>query len=179
MGLQPGGKLLHIQEGGMIEIRIDASNVQRELGLIIERLQRPRVLMAGIAAEMLSETESLFAAEGDPKWQALAAGTLAARRKRGTWPGKILQVSPAGLAASVQTESSDSAATIGAGAGKSAAYARIHQLGGQAGRGHKATIPSRAYMPFTKTGSDYSLTPKAEKAIMAMALKFIENGRPK
>ena len=163
----------------MIEIRVDTSNVQRELGLLINRLQRPRVLMAGIANELHSETERQFAAEGDPKWQALATSTIASRRKRGTWPGKILDVSTAGLAASVQVESSESAAYIGAGSGKSSAYAAAHQFGAQTGRGHKVTLPARPYLPIQKQSGDVTLTPKAEKAILDMAVKFIENGRPR
>ena len=91
----------------------------------------------------------------------------------------VLQVSTAGLAASVRTEHSDSTATIGAGAGKSAAYAAIQQFGGQAGRGKKVTIPARPYLPLVDGVGGVQLLPKTEKAITAMALQFVENGRAK
>lgn len=43
---------------------------------------------------------------------------------------------------------------LGAGWGNSEPYAAIQLLGGQAGRGHKVTIPSRAYMPTSGTLPD-------------------------
>lgn len=36
--------------------------------------------------------------------------------------------------------------------GSSTPYAAIHQFGGQAGRGRKATIPARPFMPVTASG---------------------------
>lgn len=161
-----------------LQFHVNAGQAQRELDAILQRLQRTRPLMAGISAELLSETEAQFGAQGNPKWQALAAATIAARTKVETWPGMILQVSTAGLAASVHTEHSDSTASIGAGAGKSAAYAAIHQFGGQAGRGRKVTIPARPYLPLEDGAGGVQLLPKTERAITAMALQFVENGRP-
>ena len=162
-----------------LQLHVDAGQAQSELDAILARLQRTRPLMAGIAAELLSETEAQFGAQGNPKWKALAAATISARSKADTWPGMVLQVSTAGLAASVRTEHSDSTATIGAGAGKSAAYAAIQQFGGQAGRGKKVTIPARPYLPLVDGVGGVQLLPKTEKAITAMALQFVENGRAK
>lgn len=101
--------------------------------------------MRAIAGLLERQTEDNFAAESGPlgKWPALAASTRKARAQKGKWPGKMLQMSAAGLASSVH-----SWATAGeAGVGASAVYAAIHQLGGQAGRGLKAAIPPRPYLP--------------------------------
>lgn len=162
-----------------LQFHVNIGQAQRELDAILARLQRTRPLMAGISAELLSETESNFSAQGNPKWKALATSTIASRTKAGTWPGMILQVSTAGLAASVHTSHTEATATIGAGAGKSAAYAAIQQLGGQAGRGRKVTIPARPYLPLAEGVGGLQLLPKMEKAITAMALQFVENGRAK
>lgn len=46
------------------------------------------------------------------------------------------------LATSVNTQYDDNSAIIGS----NLDYARIHQLGGQAGKNHKANIPARPYL---------------------------------
>ena len=73
------------------------------------------------------------------------------------------------------TKHTNASATLMAGAGKSAAYAAAQQFGAQTGRGHKSTIPPRPYMPIEKRGGDFSVTDKTKKAILEMALKFVEN----
>lgn len=156
----------------MIEITIDSTQARRELGLMMARVARPNKLMAGIAAELLSHTEDIFAAEGQPKWEELAASTIMQRARKGTWPGKILQVSTAGLAASIQTAHTDTTATIGS----NKVYAAIQHLGGEAGRNKTAKIPERPYLP-TKPGSKgQELTERAEKSILEMVVGFIERG---
>lgn len=89
-----------------------------------------------------SQTEANLA-EGRPKWQPLAASTIAQREKHGTWPGKILQVSSGGLAADISTEVGPTFVRVGSGK----EYAAIHQLGGEAGRGRKVHIPARPFLP--------------------------------
>jgi phage virion morphogenesis protein len=82
--------------------------------------------MRSISQVLLESAEDNFAAEGRfPKWAALEAGTIAQRKKKGTWPGKILQ-QRGHLASSVHAEYTKWEAV----AGSNSAYARIHQLGG-------------------------------------------------
>lgn len=84
--------------------------------------------MRAISQVFASDTEANFAAESGPtgKWKDLAPATKKGRAKEGKWPGKILQKSAAGLAASVTPfHSADEA-----GIGTNVAYAAIHQLGG-------------------------------------------------
>jgi phage virion morphogenesis protein len=156
-----------------VDIQIQAPEVSMALMRLQARILNPRSMMASISAELLSLTEKAFQNEGSPdKWKSLASSTIRNRTKKGTWPGKILQVSTAGLAASVTPTHGDHFAGISAGAGKSAKYAMIQQFGGKAGKALKATIPARGYLPVRKSGSDFSLTPQAERSIMSLTSQF-------
>lgn len=159
----------------MTELRLAMKDeVSAELGRIRSRLAHPGRLMKGIAVELQSITEDNFAKESSDgeKWQKLSSKTIAARKKKGHWPGQMLQVSAGGLAPSVQTFSSAEEAGIGA----SKVYAAIQQLGGQAGRGKKVTIPARPYLPMKKSGSDFELTKDARDSILEMMGSFIGRG---
>jgi phage virion morphogenesis protein len=70
-------------------------------------------LMNILAGIMHDEVEENFAEEGRPKWQDLAPSTKRQRTRKGTWPGKILQVSAGGLAASIIQQADDSSAQVG------------------------------------------------------------------
>jgi phage virion morphogenesis protein len=100
--------------------------------------------MRNIAGIMADSTEENFKEQGRPKWQDLAEATKTARRKTGHYPGQILQVSGQ-LAISVTTQYDDTSATIGS----NKVYSAIQQLGGQAGRKKKTTIPARPYLNLT------------------------------
>jgi phage gpG-like protein len=39
--------------------------------------------------------------------------------------------------------------------GSDVVYARIHQMGGRAGRGHQAVIPARPFLPSAEMPSDW------------------------
>ena len=101
--------------------------------------------MKNIAGIFASATEDNFAEEGRPdKWIDLSEVTKKQRKKIGKYPGQILQVSGQ-LASSVNTYYDDDSAIIGS----NLAYAAIHQLGGQAGKNKKVTIPARPYLKLT------------------------------
>jgi phage virion morphogenesis protein len=139
------------------------------------RLSNPVPLMAGVAAEMLSVTEDAFAREGvvgGDKWKPLALSTIRQREKKGQWPGKKLQRSTAGLAASVQPFHS----AARAGLTVSKPYAAIHQFGGMAGRGRKVEIPARPYLPIKRDGSDFDVTPTMKARLLEMMADFVEGG---
>lgn len=157
----------------MAELVINLAGDLRALQALQARLASPGKVTAAIAAELLSLTEEAFEKEATPtaKWQSLAKSTIAAREKKGHWPGKILQISAGGLASSVTPASTDQSASLSS----SKPYAAIQQLGGMAGRGKKTHIPSRPYMPIVKDGSDYKLNSAGEQAIRDMVAAFIAN----
>ena len=143
--------------------------------------RRPRLAMRDMAAVLEEQTEDNFDAEGRPKWPALSEATVRARlggskaykkdgqlrksAQRAKGDMKILQDSGL-LAGSVHSQFGDDYTMIGA----ARPYARIHQLGGKAGRGRKVTIPARPYLPFTP---DFKLQPEAEKALLQTAMDHL------
>lgn len=124
-----------------IEIKIDNQKVEKALLEIAQKTSNLRPLMKNIAGIMADSTEENFKEEGRPKWKDLSEKTKIARKKTGHYPGQILQVSGQ-LALSVTTQYDDTSAVIGS----NKVYAAIHQLGGQAGRNKKTTIPARPYL---------------------------------
>ncbi|OAI12803.1 hypothetical protein A1507_18730 [Methylomonas koyamae] len=162
----------------MFEIEFDLSDMQDEFSEILRRIQNPAALMAGIAQELVAEAEEQFDSESGPdgKWAELKDSTIERRRKNGHWPGKMLQISTAGLASSLHGFHSSHEAGVRAGSGPSAKYAAIHQLGGDAGRGHKAKIPARPFLPFILQGKDAVLTDSAAESVLEMARHYV-NGK--
>lgn len=92
-------------------------------------------LMRAIAGIFEAETEANFAAEGRPQWMGLAPSTIRSRTRAGTWPGKMLQVSSGGLAASIVTRYNRTEARVGS----NKVYAAIQQLGGKIERAAYST----------------------------------------
>ncbi len=120
-----------------IEIKIDNKEIEKHLLKLADKTKSLRPLMKNIAGIFSYSTEENFKEEGRPKWKDLAEITKKKREKKGKWPGPILQVEGQ-LASSVSTYY----ATIGS----NLPYAAIHQLGGQAGKNKKVTIPARPYL---------------------------------
>lgn len=151
------------------------------------------------ATELGSQTEANFAAEGRPAWPDLAASTIAARKKKGHWPGQKEQVS-GGLAASTSTSFGPTFAQVG----QSKVYAAIQNLGGVAKHkertttlyfkthkgevsrhfvhksksnfaqtatigAHETTLPPRPSLPITPDGG---LQAEAEEAVMDEVLDY-------
>jgi len=128
-----------------IEIKIDNKEVLTRLQELASRGENLRPLMKNIIGIMATATEDNFEDEGRPdKWVDLSETTKKQRQKIGKYPGQILQVSGQ-LASSVSTAYDDNSAVIGS----NLAYAPIHQLGGQAGKNKKTTIPARPYLKLT------------------------------
>lgn len=112
---------------------------------LASRGENLRPLMKNIAGIMATATEDNFKDEGRPeKWVDLSETTKKQRQKIGKYPGQILQVSGQ-LASSVSTAYDNDSAVIGS----NLTYAAIHQLGGQAGKNKKTTIPARSYLKLT------------------------------
>ena len=128
-----------------IEIKLDNKEVLTRLQELASRGENLRPLMKNIAGIMATATEDNFKDEGRPdKWIDLSETTKKQRQKIGKYPGQILQVSGQ-LASSFSTAYDDNSAVIGS----NLAYAAIHQLGGQAGKNKKTTIPARPYLKLT------------------------------
>ena len=129
-----------------IEIKIDNKDVDRKLLELAQKSENLRPLMKNIAGIFASATEENFKNEGRPdKWTELSEATKKQRTKQKKWPGQILQVSGQ-LASSISTQYDDESAIIGS----NLDYAAIHQLGGQAGKNKKVTIPARPYLKLTE-----------------------------
>ena len=128
-----------------IEIKIDNKDVDRKLLELAQKSENLRPLMKNIAGIFASATEENFKNEGRPdKWTELSEATKKQRTKQKKWPGQILQVSGQ-LASSISTQYDDDSAIVGS----NLDYAAIHQLGGQAGKNKKVTIPARPYLKLT------------------------------
>jgi phage virion morphogenesis protein len=88
------------------------------------------------------DSDKNFKQEGRPdKWEELKKVTIKIRTKKGYWPGKILQMRGE-LVASITSNYDESSAIVGS----NKAYARVHQLGGDAGRNKKTKIEARPYL---------------------------------
>lgn len=144
----------YIKMSDNIEIRIDNKAVEDALLKVASKCEDLRPLMKSIAGIIADAVEENFEQEGRPdKWQELAESTIKHRKKTKHWPGKILQVEGQ-LATSITTQYDSESAVIGS----NLAYAAIHQLGGQAGKGKKATIPARPYLNLDKKNIKYILS---------------------
>lgn len=124
-----------------IEIKFNNNEIENKLLDLAKRGENLRPLMKNITGIFAYSAEENFKTEGRPKWQDLADITKEKRKKKGHWPGQILQVEGK-LAASISTYYDEDSAVIGS----NLEYAAIHQLGGDAGRGRKVKIPARPYL---------------------------------
>ena len=131
---------------------IEDEEVQRGLRNLDNAIDNMAPAFKEIAGVLASEAEEAFEQEKDittgKAWPDLAQSTKDQRAKKGKWPGKILQQSAGGLAASISQDSNREFAA----AGSNKLYAAIHQFGGEAGRNHAVTIPARPYLGLSETG---------------------------
>lgn len=137
----------------MVILRFDGRDrLSRHLATIRERSGNLTPVLRQCGEIMQSSIEENFLSGGrfasagtwrggNSRWADLAPSTKAARAKKGKWPGKILQVS-GNFAARISYTVTGNDLTIGS----NHPAARIHQLGGKAGRGHKSNIPARPYL---------------------------------
>lgn len=131
--------------------------------------------MADITTALLSESERLFRTESGPlgAWPSLSAESTIPMRMAAnppTWPGKMLQVSGGGLAASVQGGHTALEAVIRS----NNPYAAIQYFGGTTSASSMIPgkrIPARPYMPFHPETHD--LTPEGERAVLDVLEEYI------
>jgi phage virion morphogenesis protein len=153
----------------MLTIELKHQHLQQTLSQIENAIGNLTPLMQSIAAELASQTEENFEHEGRPEWPELSDVTTEKRAKHGHWPGQILQVSAAGLAASITTHANDSSAMVGS----NKPYAAMMQFGGeQADFPHLwGDIPARQYLPVDSEGT---LQPETEQAILDLAMSHLD-----
>lgn len=181
----------------MIEISIDATALNVETARLANLITDTTPLMQNIGTALESIAQQAFQDETSPDgepWARRSATTLlllgnktAGKRQkfgakgqvlaswqkaydRGAKDGAILQ-DTGKLLGSLFTDASRDSVEIGAGSGVSAAYALIHQKGGQAGRNQKVTIPARPYMPIT---ADDELMPAAQESCLATLMEYLK-----
>lgn len=153
----------------MLTVELENQRIQNLLREIERAVGDLTPLMRGMAAELAKQTEQNFENEGRPEWPELSDTTTERRAKKGNWPGQVLQVSAAGLAASITTHATDSSALVGS----NKPYAAMMQFGGdQANFPHLwGDIPARPYLP---VDAESNLQPEAEEAMLELALSHLE-----
>lgn len=113
--------------------------VKDMLAKLQQRVENPKPAFAEIGEIVRSSIIKNFQQSGRPeKWQPLATATI--KKKRGG-AGKTL-IDTARLMNSITARAHTDKAVIGT----NVIYAAIHQFGGKAGRGLKATIPERPFL---------------------------------
>ncbi|BBP71880.1 hypothetical protein PHLH6_38840 [Pseudomonas sp. Seg1] len=154
----------------MLTIEINQQSLQQTLSEIESAVGDLNPLMQTIATELASQTEENFEHEGRPRWPELSDVTTENRAKHGHWPGQILQVSAAGLAASITTHTKASSAMVGS----NKPYAAMMQFGGDQADFPQlwGDIPARPYLPMDSEGH---LQPQAESAVLLLALSYLES----
>ncbi|EUB82787.1 phage virion morphogenesis protein [Pseudomonas sp. GM30] len=152
----------------MFTIELDHQRLQNALRKVEWAVGDLAPLMRSAAAELLSQTEENFESEGRPDWADLSDVTTERREKSGNWPGQILQVSSAGLAASVTSAVTDSSALVGS----NKPYAAMMHFGGNKSEFPHlwGDIPSRPFLPMDAEGV---IQPEAEEAILDLALHHL------
>src|SRR6478672_1468068 len=126
-----------------LRINVDDHQVQQALASLATKTANLKPAFAQVGEYMVLRTQERFKQERDPQgnpWTKLAVSTLKRKQKKAKIP-KILQ-QDGDLRKSIVYKASNSQVEIGS----NRKYARIHQLGGRAGRGHKVIIPARPYL---------------------------------
>ena len=124
--------------------------VEDYLATLAGRIEDPEAITSEIAQEVAESCRMLFEDGVDPwgtDWEPLAESTK--RQRRGSGARAAILRDTGALMNSVVGYGRGNEAIVGAGTGPSAAYARIHLFGGRAGRGRRAKIPARPYLPVT------------------------------
>lgn len=127
----------------MIKIEVNDKQVQTKLSEIARQLKEPRKLYGVLGETVKKLHKERFKQEVSPegkKWKALSPATLALKRKR----KKSLKILRQDGYLSDKTAYNYDSRRLEF--GSDAKYARLHQFGGQAGRGRKVNIPARPWL---------------------------------
>lgn len=163
-------------------IEIDDSEVRAALQRTLAATGNLSPVMKAIGERLLRSTEERFETETAPDgtaWQPLAPGSAEAGFKNKKTPvkgllsaafsrylagRKILTLSGQ-LRGSIYSKPAKDQVAVGTGK----IYGAIHQLGGQAGRGRKVTIPARPFLGVTDSDRSEILELLGDHVAQAMA----------
>lgn len=124
---------------GGVSFEMDMDKLQRSIGVAMARANRSQDLMEQIGEALITSVSERFRSGVGPdgkKWKPSQRAI-----KDG---GKTLVKDPnGGLSNSILYEVSPQMVVIGT---RDIPYARIHQLGGKAGRGLRVNLPARPYL---------------------------------
>ncbi len=120
----------------------DFDDARRKLGLLRGTLRG--ALAQGIAEGLFQETRESFEEQRSPEGQAWAPLSLRyGMLKAKLFPGRPILQARRTLLRSLFREAQGTRAIVGS----NQVYSGIHQYGGMAGRGRKAKIPARPFLP--------------------------------
>jgi len=144
MGDVAGGlvELGRIAQGGLqmnIQV-VDEDGFMAALQSLAERGSNMQSVFQEIGSYLQSEVESNFESETAPDGTGWAGHSTATLLRRGAGAKKLRDRGH--LYGSLSYSASHSQVAVGT----NRAYARIHQMGGQAGRGRQVTIPARPFL---------------------------------
>lgn len=129
----------------MITSTIDTKRLTHLFSTLKKRVDNTAPLMRSISRDMVSAVEDNFEQEGrKPKWKKLKASTIKQRiikqrKKKGKWPGRILQMSGR-LINSISSKHTNKEAIVGA----NVFYAPFLQKG-------TAKMEARPFLKFTQS----------------------------
>ena len=127
----------------ILKVKIDAKQLEKELGAIAQRSKNLRPAYQAIGNYLVGETQDRIKRETSPDGTPFAPLKLSTRKAKER-KGKIRKILQqegtlvATIAAQVQGD--------GVAIGSNLPYASIHQLGGEAGRNKAVDIPARPYL---------------------------------
>lgn len=124
-------------------VSLNWGGFDKALGRCAQNLGNTKALMASIGEALVSGTIKRFAAEETPdgkKWEPSARAQTQGGLQSSS-AGKTL-TDTARLRASIDYAATPTKVMVGS----NVAYARIHQMGGKTGKGHKVTMPARPYL---------------------------------
>ncbi|MDR0249931.1 MAG: phage virion morphogenesis protein [Burkholderiales bacterium] len=132
-----------------MKIKFDINDgISRSLQRLRKSGQNLTPVMNEISQTMLDETVTNFDDQGRPvAWPGLAEATI---KRRGATGPILYTGKQGGLRDSISAAHGADFAEVRA----NKAYARIHHLGGMAGRGRKTEIPPRPYFYISDDGWD-------------------------
>jgi phage virion morphogenesis protein len=172
-----------------VTVTIDDKEIRSALEKLQARVRDLKPIMSRIGGWYEARVLENFRNESDPeghRWQRLSAvtlmmglakkkgfkkkGTLSAKGKTFLQNKSILYRSGT-LHNRIHYQADGTRVIIGVGG--SLAYARIHQFGGMAGRGHKVRIPARPYLAMNEGTDSMRLALRDKRVIIDMMSSYL------
>ncbi len=159
-----------------MRVEVRDREVLKALARLQARMANLRPAMQVIGDVIVADTSLTFRDSRDPwghPWRPLAPATVEKRRHgKGFGSDKPL-VNFGHLAASFSAQADARSVTVGTNwmADRITGGAAIHQFGGQAGRGHKVTIPARPFLPIR--GDEVVLSVEQKASVLAILEMYL------